>query len=295
MIEHFWLCFGSFFVLLPWMGRNIFTAIGFRRVEFVFFCSRSDKIDAQWRERRPCSVEKRVYYSPCTTHCMLSVPLYNLIPPYPFLSLSSIPFHIDVFNLSANIFQTGFFQPFKQWNSLTMIVFALQGDECGWRAHDEHEMGPQVHWIIFHWWRVARIHSTQQSSNTRRENVAVFPNYFSIYSLAPVSRRAEKYEKWLKNLFSVQLFARRSKMYKNGREASGKVEKVSNLDFSSLHDSIKIAEKWENRLTTEKILWKIYYKYFLHLSHRAQPEPVNLHKNRKIHCRFSQQLENVAA
>lgn len=137
------------------MGRNNFTAIGFRWVEFVFFCSRSDNIDAQWRERRPCSVEKRVYYSPCTTHCMLSVPLYNLIPPSPIsLSLSHrrIQFKRKYF---PNRLSEAFFQPFKQWNSLTMIVFALQGDECE-GAHDEHEMGPQVHWIIFHWWRAAR-------------------------------------------------------------------------------------------------------------------------------------------
>lgn len=143
------------------MGRKNFTAIGFRRVEFVFFCSRSDNIDAQWRERRPCSVEKRVYYSPCTTHCMLSVPLYNLIPPStisPFsLSLSHrrIQFKRKYFpnKLSEAFFSHSNSEILWQWLCLLCKGMSVDG------AHDEHELGPQVHWIIFHWWRVARTHN----------------------------------------------------------------------------------------------------------------------------------------
>lgn len=240
-------------------------------VEFVFFCSRSDKIDAQWRERRPCSVEKRVYYSPCTTHYILYV-VGSVVQSHsslsPFLPLFLYLFHIDVFNLSANIFQTGSVKLFFShsnseilWQWLCLLCKGMSV----WMARTMSMRWGRKFIESFFIDDGSRAHTAHNRAATHGVKMWQFFQIIFQYtrSLAPFSRRAEKYEKWLKNLFSVQLSTRRSKI---GRKASGKVEKVSNLDFSSLHDSIKIAEVWENRQTSEKILWKIYYIFSAPLS-----------------------------
>jgi len=65
-------------------------------------------------------------------------------------------------------------------------------------------------------------------------------------------------------------------MYINGREASAKVEKVSNLDFSSLHDGKNSSANIRENSVKNLLL------YFSSPSSLNPPEPVNLHKNRFI-------------